>query len=85
MRCSQPLKLNEARQVKYAIDMGSFVIAVSSNKSFDTHSLFPQTLEFFFTFEHIEKIRISRDFISNLLGRVSRFLQPFKPRNLSFS
>lgn len=39
-RCSQPLKLNEARQVKYAIDMSSFVKAVSSNKSFDTHSLF---------------------------------------------
>ena len=28
MRCSQSLKFNEARQVKYAIDMGSFVIVV---------------------------------------------------------
>ena len=29
-----------SKQVKYAIDMGNFVIAASSNKSFDTHSLF---------------------------------------------
>ena len=36
MRCAQSLKLNEARQVKYIIDMGSFVIVVSSNKSFES-------------------------------------------------
>ena len=51
MRCAQSLKLNEARQVKYTIDMGSFVIVVvSSNKSFESlvHiPYFPQTLEFF--------------------------------------
>ena len=50
MRCSQSLKLNEARQVKYTIDMGSFVIVVSSNKSFESlvHiPCVPQTLEFF--------------------------------------
>ena len=55
MRCSQSLKLNEARQVKYTIDMGSFVIVVSSNKSFDAPSLFYSNFGILFTFKHIEK------------------------------
>ena len=55
MRCSQSLKFNEARQVKYAIDMGNFVIAVSSNKSFDTRSLVSPDFGIPSTFEQIEK------------------------------
>ena len=41
MRCAQSLKLNEARQVKYTIDMGSFVIVESSNKSFESFVYIP--------------------------------------------
>ena len=38
---------------------------------------------FYFTFEQLEKIRISRDSIANFFGRFLRFLQPFRLRRVS--
>ena len=44
---------------------------------------FPNSGIFFIKiFEHPERIRVSRDFISNLFGRVFKFLQPFRLRRI---
>ena len=46
--------------------------------------MFPPNSGIFLIFEHPERIRVSRDSISNLFGRDFRFLQPFRLRKVSF-
>ena len=84
MRFLQYLKPNEVRLVKFPIDVGNFVIVVPSKYSSNIHSMFSPNSGILFTFEQLERIRISRDFISNLLGSFLRFLQPFRLRSMRF-
>ena len=84
IRFLQSLTFDEARPLKFLIDVGSFVIAVPSKWSVVTCSMFYPNSGIVFKLEHSERIRISRDSISNFLGRLLRFLQPFRLRRVSF-
>ena len=84
MRFLQSFTFNETSPVKFSIDVGNFVIAVSSKQSSDTFFIFSPNSGILFKFEQPERIRISRNSISNLLRRLLRFLQSFRLRKVSF-
>ena len=77
-RFLQWLIFNKVRPVKCSIDEGRYLIAVPFKWSSRNRSMSLANSGIFLTLEQPERIRISRDFISSLRGRLLRLVQSFR-------
>ena len=80
-RCTRFLQwliFNKERLVKCSIDEGRSTIAVPFTWSSRNRSMFFAKSGIFLTLEQPERVKISRDSISSLLGRLTRLVQSFK-------
>ena len=77
-RFLQWLIFNKVRPVKCSIDEGRYLIAVPFKWSSRNRSMYFANSGISLTLEQPERIRISRDFISSLGGRLVRLVQSFR-------
>ena len=83
-RFLQLLRVNEVRPIKPPTDEGSFIIAMLSKKSFYKHFMFPTNCGSFLRLEQPERLRVTREPTSNVLGRCLSVLQDCRLRRTSF-
>ena len=83
-RFLQWLRVNEVMPIKPSTDEGSFIIAVLSKKSFCKHSMFPTNCGSFLRLEQPERLRVTRESTSNVLGRRLSVSQYLRLRRTSF-
>ena len=83
-RESHPPKDSFLRFFKRMEDKNSSLIAVPLTSNSSKHSRFPRFSGNFTSLEQPDKLRVFRDKLQIAIGRLERFLQPFRSNRISF-